>query len=204
MNIVCGVERNIYFRFFGEIIDMALKRGHQVFCLHDYSQSRNGSKGYQFPDISQTPKFKNGSVVCLTYQSQADLKNIILQEEIKVIFSLGFPLIILNIKNVLKEKAVFWASLQNGFDFAFSGIDMDKPDRFFIYTLTWINWLFKYLEKIGEASEEKIEEFKKIMKEKIESYERLLDNDINPNATLSRSLMYKWHNRNKGNQSPDK
>ncbi|MDD5354854.1 MAG: hypothetical protein PHF95_06670 [bacterium] len=47
------------------------------------------------------------------------------------------------------------------------------------------------------------EEFKKIMKENIESYKRHLDNDRRPEATLSRSLMYRWHQKNKGNQSLD-
>ncbi|MDD5738613.1 MAG: hypothetical protein PHY72_01645 [Candidatus Pacebacteria bacterium] len=167
MKIAFLIERNTYFRFLGVIIDEALRRGHEVFCLHDYSQPKVGSKGYQFPDIAQTPHFKNGKLVSLSYQNQSELKEKILQKEIKAVVSLEVPAIILNLQKELKEKGVYWVCLQNSFDIAFSGINMDKPDRFFAYTLTWTDWLFEYFKKTGKASREKIDELKKIVGAKV-------------------------------------
>jgi len=169
MKIAFLVERNIYFRFFGEIIDMALKRSHQVFCFHDYNQQKTGSKGYQFPDINQTPNFKNGKVTSLTYENQEELKDKILQQEIKVIVSLGISPIILNIQNKLKEKAVCWVALQNGFDIAFSGIDMDKPDKFFIYSWEWLEWMFEYLKKTNQAKVQDFQHFKSSLQDRVEA-----------------------------------
>jgi len=167
MNIAFLIERNTYFRFLGVIIDEALRRGHNVFCLHDYSQPKAGSKGYQFPDMAQTPNFKNGKAVSIAYQNQNELKEKILQQGVKAVVSLEIPAVVLNLKEELKKEGVYWVCLQNSFDIAFSGSNMEKPDKFFIYTSVWIDWLFEYFKKTKKASKEKIEELKKIIGTKV-------------------------------------
>lgn len=134
MNIGFIIERNVYFKTFGPVIEEAIKKGHQVFCLHNYSQPRGGSKGYQFPDISQAPKFQNGQVVSLEYKTGDELIERVLQNNVHVVVSLDFIETQLLIKNKLKEKGVFWVSLQSGFDsLALCRDFLQYPDRFFIF-----------------------------------------------------------------------
>ncbi len=170
MNVAFLVERNVYFRVFGPIIDEAIKMGHQVFCLHNYNQSRSGSKGYQFPDISQTPKFQNGKVFSLDYKTENELIEKVFQNNIQAIVSLEFSEIYLSIKNKLKEQRIFWFALQSGFDTgSSSGKYLSKPDKFFIYSLEWLKWMFEYLKKTGEAKEENFLAFGNKLQEKIKT-----------------------------------
>ncbi|MDO8524142.1 MAG: hypothetical protein Q7R99_00755 [bacterium] len=135
MKIGFIIERNVYFRTFGPVIEEAIKKGHQVFCLHNYSQPRGGSKGYQFPDISQTPKFKNGQVIPLDYKTEDDLIKKVLESNIQAVVSLDFFAIYLLTRNRLKEKGVFWVALQSGFDSLAACSEFLKcPDKFFIFS----------------------------------------------------------------------
>lgn len=135
------IERNVYFRIFGSIIDSALANGHQVFCLHDYSQPKTGSKGYQFPDISQTPKFQNGQVISLDYKTENELIERVLQNNIQVVVSLDFPDKYKDVCNKLKNENIFWVALQNGFDTgSISGKNLAIPGRFFVYSKEWLNF----------------------------------------------------------------
>lgn len=156
MRIAFLIERNVYFRIFGPAINEAIKRGHQVFCFHNYSQSRAGSKGYQFPDINQTPKFQNGPVVSLKFQTDQDIIEKVLENNIQTVISLDFGDQYLSIREKLKNKGVFWFSLQNGFDTGeISGRNLAVPDKFFIYSLEFLEWIFKYL---GKANKEELKD----------------------------------------------
>jgi len=164
------IERDVYFRVFGVIIDEALKRGHQVFCLHDYSQSRTGSKGYQFPDISQIPKFRNGAVNSLEFNGEQDFLDKILQNNIQVVCSLDFTKRNLQVRKFLKEKGVFWVALQNGFDSGpHSGEYLSMPDRFFIYSFEWLKWIFEYLKESGKTKEENFLSFQNKVQGKVKA-----------------------------------
>ncbi len=148
MRIAFLVERNIYFKTFGPVIDVGLKDGHQVFCLHSYNQPRTGPKGYQFPDINQTPKFQYGQVVSLEFQTDQEMIENILKNNIQVVVSLDFGDKHLAIREKLKNNGVFWVALQNGFDSGvISGKNLNIPNRFFIYSLEWLKWIFNYLGK---------------------------------------------------------
>lgn len=168
MKVAFLVERNIFFRVFGPIIDKALEMGHQVFCFHDYSQPKTGSKGYQFPDINQTPQFNNGKVVSLDYRAESELIEKCLQNKIRAVISLDFSEVHLPIRNKLKEQGVFWFALQSGFDTGpNSGKYLSMPDKFFIYSFEWLKWMFEYLKKAGKAKEENFLAFENKLQEKI-------------------------------------
>ncbi len=162
------VERNAYFKPFGPVIDMALERGHQVFCLHNYNQPRSGLKAYQFPDTNQTPKFQKGEVISLDYKTESEFIEKVLSNGIQVIVSLNFIATYLPTKNKLKEKGVFWVSLQSGFDgWPQSEEYLRYPDRFFIFSSDWLLKVFHYLRSIGKAKENNFDSFEANLAEKV-------------------------------------
>ncbi|MCL5011099.1 MAG: hypothetical protein M1127_02725 [Patescibacteria group bacterium] len=168
MRIGFLIARNVYFRSFGPVIDGFLQKGHSVFCLHDYSQPKGGSKGYQFPDIAQTPFFRNGQVFSLEFSSERDFIDKVLQNSIELVFSLDFIEAHFNLREELAKKGVFWAALQNGFDSGpHSGKNLSMPDRFFVYSSEWLEWMFEYLKKAGKTKEENFSEFEKKLRERV-------------------------------------
>jgi len=150
MKVAFLIERNIYFRIFGPVIDKALEKGHEVFCLHNYSQPKTGSKAYQFPYISQAPQFTNGGVISLDFRSQGDFIEKCLQNNIQAIVSLNITQGNLGLIKELKLKGIYWVALQNGFDtVAVSGNYLTAPDKFFIYSPEWLECIFDYLKRAG-------------------------------------------------------
>ncbi|MDD4990298.1 MAG: hypothetical protein PHW31_03245 [Candidatus Pacebacteria bacterium] len=169
MKIGFLVSRNIYFRIFGFIIDAALQKSHEVFCLHDYSQPQTGSKAYQFPLITQAPAFLSGKAISLSFQGEQDFKNKVLQNKIQVIVSLDFIPAYFGLRKELQEKGIFWTALQNGFDSGpHSGEHLAMPDKFFIYSPEWLKWMFEYLKKSGKTEEADLSAFKQKTDNKVE------------------------------------
>ncbi|MFH0740206.1 MAG: hypothetical protein V1819_03945 [bacterium] len=168
MRVAFLVERNTYFRTFGPVIDEAMKRGHQVFCFYNYSQPRTGSKGYQFPDINQAPKFKNGQVVSLEFKTENEFVEKVLTNGIHVVVSLNTSESNLALIKELKLRGIYWVALQNGFDtVAISGDYLAVPDKFFIYSWEWLECIFDYLERAGKAQEDNFLAFKNKLQEKV-------------------------------------
>ena len=147
MKICFLIFRNTYFRIVSPIIDTALKSGHEVFCFHDYSQPKTGSKGYQFPALEQVPSFSSGKPVCLSFESSQDFIEKAVSNGIVAVVSVDFWDSYLDLRKQLKEKGIFWFSLQNGFDTAVnSGKFLSGPDKFFFYSLEWFDWMADFLK----------------------------------------------------------
>lgn len=170
MKVAFLITRNIYFRSFGSIIDEFLKRGHQVFCFYDYSQPKKGSKGYQFPDISQTPKFRNGQVVCVDFLGEEDLLNKVLKNNIQVVVSLDFAKWHIDLRTKLKKEGIFWVALQRAFDV---GKDIEEylyfPDKLFVFSNNYLPAVFKYLKEKGKAQQDNFVDFEKALQNKIKA-----------------------------------
>lgn len=73
MKIAVLIPRDAQYKVFGPVIDAALARGWEVECWHDYSQLRDGPKGYQFPSIESVPAFRNGTPSVKTYHGTREL-----------------------------------------------------------------------------------------------------------------------------------
>ncbi|MEK7103914.1 MAG: hypothetical protein AAB842_00755 [Patescibacteria group bacterium] len=156
MNIAFLIERNVYFKTFGPLIDRALEMGHKVFCLHNYNQSRTGPKSYQFPYIGQTPKFQNGQVISFNFPTEDNFVERILANGIEAVISLDFVDKYLAVREKIKKDKVFWLALQNGFDTGLiSGKNLSAPDKFFIYSWEWLEWILNYL---GRGNREELKD----------------------------------------------
>jgi len=71
MRLVFIVERKNYYRVIGPLVDLALKRGWDVECWHDWSQPRWGTKASEFPDA--VPTFRSGAPKVVAFHGKADL-----------------------------------------------------------------------------------------------------------------------------------
>ena len=60
MVFVFFIGRNNFYKFLGSLIEEGLKRGHTIECWHDYTQPREGMKGYLFPIIEDSPFYNCG------------------------------------------------------------------------------------------------------------------------------------------------
>lgn len=150
MQIAFLIERNIYYKSFGSVIDEALKRGHKVFCFHDYSQPKdNHQKAYQFPSITDAPSFKNGNVELIQYKNNQELLQKMQQHNIEVLVSLHFSHQHVELRENVKKQGVYWVSLQNSFDTVNFAKYVHLPDRYLVYTNKWIDWIVDYRAKKG-------------------------------------------------------
>jgi hypothetical protein len=71
MNIAFLIMRKNYYRLLGPVVEEALARGHEVNCWHDWSGSRRGAKGSEFPDA--VPPFRSGKPRMRGFERAEDL-----------------------------------------------------------------------------------------------------------------------------------
>jgi len=155
MQIAFLIERNIYYKSFGSVMDEALKKGHKVFCFHDYAQPRGGhQKAYQFPSIANVPLFKNGNVQTVKYNNNQDFLQKIKQHNIKVLVTLHFSQQHTELRENIKKQGVYWVAFQHSFDTVNFAKYAHLPDKYFVYTNKWIDWILDYRIKqnISEAT----------------------------------------------------
>jgi hypothetical protein len=67
MKLAFVILRKNYYRLLGPVVEEALSRGYAVDCWHDWSGSRRGSKGSEFPDAA--PAFRSGRPRVLGFES---------------------------------------------------------------------------------------------------------------------------------------
>jgi len=89
MRVAFPIHRKNYYRPLGPVIEEALRRGHQVDCWHDWSQSRRGPKGSEFPDAVPIALSRGSKV--RTFRGTADLIRQIEIDEPDVVLSLDPP-----------------------------------------------------------------------------------------------------------------
>ncbi|MDP2950869.1 MAG: hypothetical protein Q8N55_00640 [bacterium] len=141
------IQRNTYYKFFGCLIDEALKRGHKVFCFHDYSQPQTGKKGYQFPHLRQSPRFKNGSVSAISFQTEEELMKMAIYDKVDAFVSLHFLEQYTNLRKLSQKAGIKWVALQHGLDSLGSVECLKEPDLYLFYSKEWLKFAFEFLAK---------------------------------------------------------
>ncbi len=153
MKIGFLVHRNEYYKYFAPVIDEALRRGHQVVCLHDCAQPRTGRKGYQFPDIAAAPAFRFGNPDRIPFGKDDDLVQIAAGKGLNAIVSLTFTPQDDALYRVLKDRGVSWVALHyflDGYDHLLHGLN--GPDRHFFYSPIWLDWAVEYVSSLGSKN----------------------------------------------------
>lgn len=135
MNILFVVERNLYYKFYGAVINEALKHGHRVFVLHDYGQqypNPRNPKSMYFPFLNQIPNFISGEVIPGIFRQNAEITSFIKKEGIDITFSLHPKSYYLD-----SYIDVRWCCLQHGQD-SFLSLSPYSDEEMFIYSNHWV------------------------------------------------------------------
>ncbi len=154
------IQRNTYYKFLGSLIDEALKRGHKVFCFHDYSQPQKGKKGYQFPHLRQSPRFKNGAVSAVSFQTEEELIKMATYDKVDVFVSLHFIEQYSNLRKLSQKEGIKWVALQHGLDSLVSVDKLSSPDLYLFYSQEWLKFAFEFLEKTNKPFDKRLIESK--------------------------------------------
>lgn len=169
MKIGFIVERNAYYRIFSPIIDEALRRGHEVVCMHDYSHPKTGMKGYLFPYIESAPSFRFGKPKTIPFNGSAEFLKTIRNHNINVSVSQHFLPQYNDLYNVLKKEGVFWVAIQYSLDMIPISEHLCIPDRYLIYSDVWLDWALYYLSNKGVIGEQDVSDYKEKLKGKVKS-----------------------------------
>lgn len=150
MSIKIGflVHRKAYYKHFGPLIDEALRRGHQVFCFHDYAKIRQqGKKAYQFASLDKLPRFSFGKPAALAFNGHHELIEKVKKNKVQVLVSLCFPVSYVELRRSLSEAGIFFATLQSVGDSLIDAELWTCPDAYLVYSLFWVDLAVEYLLK---------------------------------------------------------
>lgn len=89
MKIAFVIRRLSAYRQLGPIVDRALELGARVECWHDYSQPREGLKGYLFPAAEECPRFQHGTPHLRQYRGASELAVWLEKRDVDVVVSDG-------------------------------------------------------------------------------------------------------------------
>jgi len=85
------IARKPWYQLFAPIIDAAMARGWDVECWHDYSQPKDGLKGYQFPDADALPEFVNGRPTVRPFRDRSELTSWLADGRVDAVTSIRTP-----------------------------------------------------------------------------------------------------------------
>lgn len=91
MRVAFVIARRPWYQLFAPIIEAALAQKWDVECWHDYSQPRDGLKGYQFPLMEALPEFAAGRPVVRSYAHRAELATWLADGRLDAVVSIRTP-----------------------------------------------------------------------------------------------------------------
>jgi len=161
MRIGFIVQRINYYKFFSPIIDESLKRGYKVYSFHNFNHPKDGIKGYNFPNLNNTPSLLYGSQKVLPFDNSGHLAQLLSTHEIDYVISLETPDQIF--LNGQRPENTNWALIQHGADV----FDSNTPetllnvDLFFCWSDEWVRmgeqfYKIKCPQKIEEGLFEQV------------------------------------------------
>jgi len=169
MKIGFLIERSIGYKLFGSMIEESLKKGHQVVCLHDYSQPKDGPKGYQFPWLNKVPKFKSGAPKAISFTNKGELLNTIKDQDVRVVVDITYLFKDADLYKKLKEQGVFWVAIQFVGDIVGQSDRLGLPDRYLVYSDAWLELSLSCLVDQAIIKEEDISEKIRKLKNTVKS-----------------------------------
>ena len=137
MKIAFLIEKNTFYRMFAPLIEDAMLRGHEVYCLHDTAAIRGGTKGYLYPVLSDVPVFRNGKPIILFYSDGMSFATTVREFGINAVVSLNFYQWHIKFQELVKPFGVKWVSIQYAFDMLPASHLIDLPDRYFFFSPVW-------------------------------------------------------------------
>ena len=167
MKIGFIIERIGMYRIYATVIEEALLRGHEVVCLHNYGQPRNGMKGYEFPYANKVPSFRSGTPCIIPYRNGDDFINSVIGIEIDVIVSGYFHKQYVAVREKLKSEGIRWVSIQHSLDTVVFAEFMVLPDLNLMYSEKWLDWAVQYLKETGKLNGKSAEACKSELEQRV-------------------------------------
>lgn len=164
MKIIFLINRNNEYNGLSNIIDYAIKKGHNVICFHNYSFFiKNTNKRYLFPDIKKSPFYKKIKIFRLDFEK--NLIDKINKCNFDQIFSRTLPIKNLNSK--------FLNKINNKFNIIMDSLDIyDQVEKIQYYTNCNIN-IFCWSEFFKKKIIEYLKEYN------LQSYKLVKNNNCN-------------------------
>lgn len=128
------IERNLYYKFHGPIINQCIDAGHKVYLIHRNIQTPfnlKNQKMFYYPFLSQAPTFNSKPEKVISFASNADMTRIIVTNGIDYVFSL----LSRGHYGLSKGKEI-WCTIQHGID-SFKESSFES-DYLFVYSKNWI------------------------------------------------------------------
>jgi hypothetical protein len=137
------VQRKMYFKFLGPVINILLKKNFDIYILFNYSQSRNFGKWRDFPFLDTF--FSKQNVKKRIFFKNDELLKIINEEKIKIIGSL-LPYNKFNFDKK-KIKNLKWVLFQHGMDLFWNVKELKYSDYIFLYSNYWRTLLINFFKE---------------------------------------------------------
>lgn len=161
MRIGFYIGRVNYLGHFGPLIDYFRKKGAKInlFCDHRIRPKDCGYKAYQYPHPEKIREALNTDEVQIFYTIE-EFVNIILENQVQVIFFLAFDNITKEAKRLIdkQKKKIVFASLQTGMDIV-NGADLGATDIVYIFSENWNTYWKKwarYFKKITNEEQRRL------------------------------------------------
>lgn len=100
MKLIFLINRNNDYNYLSNLIDYAIKKKHEVTCLHNYSFNKNTNKYYLYPNVKKSPFYKKIKIIKLDFEM--NLIDTIYKSNFDQIFCKTFP--IKNLNNKYLDK----------------------------------------------------------------------------------------------------
>lgn len=156
----------MHYKHFGPVIDESLKRGHKVFCFHNYAKLKQKNKMYQFPSIETAPRFSSPDVIFVSFNGDDELVSKIRESKINVLVSLSFLPKHVDLKHKLEKIGVAWVAMQCVGDSLAHAELWIVPDLNLMYSTRWIDLAVEGLLNRKIISLTKVEETRQKLRDK--------------------------------------
>jgi hypothetical protein len=167
MKLAFLIEKINYYTTFGSVIDEALKRNIEVFCLHDMNPENHKGKPYLIPFPEKLPHFQFGTPLVISYIKESEIISIIKTNKIDVLITIHFPENHISLLKDLQKNGVKIASLQHSLDTILNSKYLDQPDRYYLYSEKMLEFSYNYLIHNNAISKKNFDEFKENLTQKI-------------------------------------
>jgi len=153
IRFVVIIQRITEYWLLAPIIEEALTKPWSVECWHDTSWSREGLKGYQFPDLESVPKFVNGQPQFFGFDGALEFRALIRERQAAIIVSMKPPSVYYE-KRPLEDKSV-WLTVQHAVDtlITHSPERLLTSDLVALYSRWWIRWAGRHYQEESQVED---------------------------------------------------
>lgn len=134
MKVAFVIERNLYYKFYGPVIERMLSEGFEIHLFHRRSEFLNlkNSKLFYYPFLNQIPQFDKKIQNIQSFTTNEDLNQRLTKSGINVVLSIHS-----RSYYQFQKSSIEWVVLQHGVD-TFKETAFDA-DALIVYSKEWLN-----------------------------------------------------------------